>query len=102
VAEAALREVEEETGYGRFLRFQPLDFRYSFPLDKPKWGYLYAPEVEAIEEECFGAEISMEEGEPRLDPREHDDYRWLAARQAQALLYWPGNQEALRRFAGLV
>jgi dATP pyrophosphohydrolase len=100
-AQAALREVKEETGYEHFLRFLPLNFRYSFPLDKPKWGHLYAPEVEVIQEECFGAEISLEEGEPRLDPMEHVEYRWLAVRQALALLYWPENQEALRRFAGL-
>jgi dihydroneopterin triphosphate diphosphatase len=101
-AQAALREVAEETGYVRFIRFLPLDFRYSFPLDKPKWGHLYTPEVEVIQEECFGAEISLEEGEPRLDPAEHDDHRWLDQRQALALLYWPENQEALRRFADLI
>jgi hypothetical protein len=34
-----------------------------------------------------------------LDPSEHDDYRWLAVQQALALLAWPENQGALRRFA---
>jgi dATP pyrophosphohydrolase len=101
-AQAARREVTEETGYERFIRFLPLDYCYSFPLDKPKWGHLYAPEVEEVQEECFGAEIGLEEGEPRLDPTEHVEYRWLEVRQALALLYWPENQEALRRFAGLM
>jgi dATP pyrophosphohydrolase len=102
LAQAARREVEEETGYARFIRFLPLDFRYRFPVDKLKWGHLYTPKVEVIQEECFGAEISLEEGEPRLDPTEHVEYRWLEVRQALALLYWPENQEALRRFAGLI
>jgi 8-oxo-dGTP pyrophosphatase MutT (NUDIX family) len=97
--QAAQREVWEETGYQRFIRFQSLDCRYQYPLDRPKWGHLYAPEVEVIDEECFGAEVSLDQGEPVLDSSEHDEYRWLEAQQALALLTWPENQRALRRFA---
>jgi dihydroneopterin triphosphate diphosphatase len=99
--EAARREVWEETGYQRFTRFLPLEFRYSFPLDQPRWGRLYAPEVEVIDEECFGAEVGLDQGEPVLDPREHDQYRWIGVQQALTLLFWPENQEALRRFADM-
>ena len=97
--QAAHREVREETSYQEFVHFMPLDFHYSFPLDRPRWGHLYAPEVEVIHEECFGAEVSLGHGEPILDPSEHDQYRWLDVQQALALLMWPENQEALRRFA---
>lgn len=97
--QAARREVREETGYQQFIRFQALDFRYQFPLDRPTWGHLYAPEVEVLNEECFGAEVGLDQGEPVLDPSEHDEYRWLDVQQALALLTWPGNQGALRRFA---
>jgi NUDIX domain-containing protein len=93
--------VVEETGYRQFVRFAPLDFRYSFSLDRPQWGHLYAPEVEVIHEECFRAEVARDQGEPALDPREHDEYRWLDVERALALLIWPENQEALRRFADL-
>jgi len=99
LAHAARREAEEETGYRRFTRFAPLDFRYSYPLDRARWGYLYAPEVETIDEECFGAEIGLDQGEPTLDPGEHERYVWLDAQRASALLSWPENREALRRFA---
>jgi 8-oxo-dGTP pyrophosphatase MutT (NUDIX family) len=99
LAQAARREVWEETGYQRFIRFLALDFRYRFPLDRTRWGHLYAPDVEAIDEECFGAEVGLNQGEPLLDPSEHDYYRWLDVQQALALLFWPENQEALRRFA---
>jgi dATP pyrophosphohydrolase len=98
---AARREVCEETGYRSFVRFIPLDVRYSYPLDRPRWGHLYAPDVEVIHEECFGAEVSLSQGEPTLDPSEHDRYRWLDAQRALALLAWPENQAALRRFAGM-
>lgn len=99
--QAARREVAEETGYRQFVRFAPLDFRYSFSLDRPQWGHLYAPEVEVIHEECFRAEVARDQGEPALDPREHDEYRWLDVERALALLIWPENQEAQRRFADL-
>jgi 8-oxo-dGTP pyrophosphatase MutT (NUDIX family) len=98
--QAARREVLEETGYQQFVRFVPLDFHYSFPLDRSRWGHLYAPNVQVIHEECFGAEVGLGQGEPILDPGEHDEYRWLELHQALALLPWPEAQEALRRFAG--
>jgi dATP pyrophosphohydrolase len=101
LAQAARREVLEETGYERFIRFMPLDFRYSFRLDRSRWGHLYAPDVETIHEECFGAEVGLDQGEPALDPSEHDAYSWLDVRRALALLRWPENRAALRRFAGM-
>lgn len=74
-------------------------WRYRYPLDRPKWGHLYAPEVEVIDDECFSAVVSLDQGEPVLDPDEHDACRWLDVQHALALLMWPENQEALRRFA---
>jgi 8-oxo-dGTP pyrophosphatase MutT (NUDIX family) len=102
LAEAARREVREETGYQQFSQFTPLDFRYSFPLDRATWGHLYAPEVDVIHEECFGAEVSLDIGAPALDPSEHEAYQWLEVSPALALLRWPENREALRRFADLL
>jgi len=100
--QAARREVGEETGYEQFRRFQPLNHRYQYPLDRPRWGHLYAPEIEVIDEECFGAEVGFDQGEPVLDPTEHDQYRWLPLRQALALLVWPENRAALQRCAELL
>jgi 8-oxo-dGTP pyrophosphatase MutT (NUDIX family) len=102
LAKAARREVWEETRYEQFSQFLPLEFRYSFPLDRANWGHLYAPEVELIHEECFGAEVSPDVGEPALDPSEHDAYHWLEVSQALALLRWPENKEALVHFADLL
>lgn len=99
--QTAWREVREETGYQRFARFMALDLRYSYPLDRARWGHLYAPEVTTITEECFGAEITPDQGEPTLDAHEHEQYRWLSARQALDLLAWPENQDALRRFVAI-
>lgn len=79
----------DETGYRRFIRFLALDHRYSYPLDWPRWGHLYAPEVETIEQECLGAEIGLDQGEPVLEPNQHTQYPWLQVQQALALLVWP-------------
>src|SRR5262245_46006007 len=74
LAQAAHREVLEETGYQQFTSFLPLDVRYCYPVDRERWGQLYAPEVETITEECFGAEVGLDQGEPVLDASEHDQY----------------------------
>jgi 8-oxo-dGTP pyrophosphatase MutT (NUDIX family) len=99
LAEAARRKVWEETGYQQLGQFMPLNFRYRFPLDRANWAISMPPEVEVIHEECFGAEVSLDAAEPVLDQGEHDAYQWLELSQALALLRWPENQEALRRFA---
>jgi dATP pyrophosphohydrolase len=101
LAQAARREVMEETGYQQFISFLPLNYRYCYSLDRKQWGHLYASEVETITEECFGAEVGLDQGEPALDPSEHDQHRWLGAQEALALLAWPENREALRRFAAM-
>lgn len=97
--QAARREVWEETGYAEFLSFVPLNYRYTIAVDHEVWPGLYAPEVETVPEECFGAEVRPDLGEPRIDRDEHDEYRWVPLAEALALLKYPENQEALRRFA---
>ncbi len=73
-AEAAARELQEETG----LIAEPVDvdreFVYSLAQEPERW-------------------------EPRLD-WEHDDYRWLGAAEATDLLYWPEPAQVLRELAG--
>jgi len=73
-AEAAVRELREETGLDAEL----------VDLGRPY----------SIHVECFLAEAPVD-WEPRLD-WEHDDYRWCATDEAVALLYFPEPREVLR------
>ena len=76
-AEAAVRELREETG-----------------LDT-KVGPLNAPfEYEGIQVESFVADAPAG-WEPTLD-WEHDEYRWCTREEAVELLYWPEPREIVR------
>ena len=76
-ADAAVRELREETG---------LDVAVK-PLDAPF-------QYEEVHVEAFIAEAPAD-WEPTLD-WEHDDYRWLPREEAADLLYWPEPAEVLR------
>lgn len=90
---AAERELQEETGFQT--EVQSLDFTYSYPVgekDKPK----YAPDVREVVEHAFVADVSGL-GETTLS-REHDAFKWQIFSDIDMKdLYWPANQEALRR-----
>ena len=76
-AEAAVRELREETGLEAGVE----------PLDRP---FRY----EQIRVETFIVDVAPE-WEPTLD-WEHDDYRWLPRDEAAELLYWPEPAALLR------
>jgi dATP pyrophosphohydrolase len=93
LAEAAHRELLEETGFVP-CQLQQIDCSYSFSM-QDEWRALYAPGVEEIKEYVFLACVNAQE--PRLDPAEHDQWRWCRFDEALKLLTWPENKEALRR-----
>jgi 8-oxo-dGTP pyrophosphatase MutT (NUDIX family) len=76
-AEAAVRELQEETGLD--VGVEPLDapFRY-----------------EDVQVESFLADAPTG-WEPTLD-WEHDGYRWCSREEAAELLYWPEPREIVR------
>jgi 8-oxo-dGTP pyrophosphatase MutT (NUDIX family) len=92
--QAAERELFEETGFSS-LQLVNLSYTYSFPL-ADKWRNLYAEGVSEIVEHTFVADLG-ELAEPRIDTREHDEWRWCAFEEAIGLLSWPENITALRR-----
>ena len=93
VSQAARRELLEETGYVAD-RVVILDYTYSFPL-ADRWRHLYGADVEEIREHTFFAEVHGS-AEPRIDPSEHDAWRWCTFEEALSLLKWPENITALR------
>jgi ADP-ribose pyrophosphatase YjhB (NUDIX family) len=84
-AEAAGRELAEETGLASVLRAIPLELGYRRPDET--WITLHA----------FAA-AAPSGWEPALN-EEHDEYRWCAEGAALALLEYPEPREALAHVA---
>jgi 8-oxo-dGTP pyrophosphatase MutT (NUDIX family) len=110
-AEAAIREVREETGYDVRSSVIPLNLSYRYALRPElaeRWRALYGPGVDEISVVAFGAEVPAAI-DPVLDPAEHDSFAWCTYRQADALLDWPierdalpGRRQALRALADTI
>lgn len=95
-AQAAVREVLEETGCDVSGGLFPLGVRYAYALrpgQAARWEELYGPGVESVSVVSFGAELPA--GDPVLDPREHDAFAWCSYEEADALLDWPVEEDAL-------
>jgi len=92
-AEAAARELREETGLEAEL--VDLGRRYEYELEE--WEPRYTRGADRITVECFLAEAPAG-WEPRLD-WEHDDYRWCETEEATELLFWPEPREVLEELA---
>ena len=80
-AEAAVRELQEETGLDATVQ----------PLDAPFY-------YESVHVEAFIVDVPLG-WEPTLD-WEHDDYRWCDPDEADALLHWADTRHALQELLG--
>lgn len=97
--EGAIREVHEETGFSVASTLQPIDFRYELRQDEDpdqeRWEHIYGPEVRAIPEEVYVANVP-DDTDPVLSPYEHDTFRWCSFEEASGLLTWENNRHALK------
>lgn len=91
--EAAVREVLEETGIAsREKELIDLGVVNIFEI-AAQWRTRYAPGVTHNEEVCFALEVRA--SDVRLDPIEHDEYRWEGFDRAMEMFYWESNKRAL-------
>ena len=91
-AEAAVREVLEETGIiAGENELIDLSLINTFEI-APKWRVRYAPGVTHNEEVCFA--LKVDKCEVRVDPVEHDEYAWVDYEKAIEMLYWDSNKRA--------
>lgn len=88
VAAGALRELAEETGFGRdwILAFYDLDLVNQF----------HEPSVDAIVTAAVFAVRVAADAQPHLSP-EHDDARWLPLGTAYREVIWPAYRTAIER-----
>ena len=88
VASAALRELQEETGFGR----EAIEAFYDLDLV----NQFHEPSYDAIVTAAVFAVRVLADREPRLSS-EHNDSRWLPLSQAHRDVIWPGYRTALER-----
>lgn len=92
LAEAAWREVREETGFAAgTLRDWGLANIYEI---YPHWRHRYAPGVTQNTEHVFGLCLPQADT-PRLSPREHTAFVWLPYQEAADRCFSPSNAEAI-------
>jgi 8-oxo-dGTP pyrophosphatase MutT (NUDIX family) len=96
-AEAAVRELAEETGLDAAVVDLERPFEYPLAEESEAVRARFAADVVAVRVDAFLAEAPPG-WEPRLND-EHDDYRWCSADEAEALLFWPEPRELLRAAA---
>ena len=95
---AAARELFEETGFAPSLDLlQPLGYTHSFALDPALAGVNPALPARPIfcRETAFAIRVEPS-AEPRLEPREHDAFRWAPLEDALALLPFAGLRRGVR------
>jgi lipoyl(octanoyl) transferase len=95
-AEAAMREVLEETGFDVAGSIFPLGVSYAYALRRElaaHWDQLYGLGLRRVSVAAFAAELF--EGDPVLDPNEHDAFAWCSYEEAKTLLDWPIERDAL-------
>ncbi len=88
--EAACREPLEETGFK--FKSPPVDSGFEFDFTSrfgPARERIYALTVDDLPT-------------PKLDPKEHQDFQWLAPNEALKLLRFPSNIDGLKKTYQLV
>lgn len=91
-SEGAKRELFEETGYSS-VNLIKTDISYIIPMED-RWKDIYPEGTKEIPEYLFIAVIHQPDP-PKIDPIEHNDWRWCLYEEAMNLLTWEDNKKAL-------
>jgi len=92
LSEAAKRELYEETGYSS-VNLIKTDISYIIPMED-RWKEIYPEGTKEIPEYLFIAVIYHPDP-PKIDPIEHNDWKWCSYDEAINLLTWEDNKRAL-------
>ncbi len=93
IKDAALREVQEETGISQPIRLYSLNYMFTFPNEEP-YKKLYDEDITEIKEFTFGFETDTEV--IKLS-KEHAAYQWMSPEKAMSRFKFAENKEALKR-----
>ena len=92
LSEGAKRELYEETGYC-LSNLIKTDISYIIPMED-RWIDIYPEGTKEIPEYLFIAKIDVS-GPPKIDPIEHNDWKWCSYEEAMELLSLEDNKRAL-------
>ena len=92
LCEGAKRELYEETGYSP-LNLIKTDISYTIPMED-RWKNIYPEGTKEIPEYLFIAKIDKSDP-PKIDPLEHNDWKWCTYEDAMNLLSLKDNKRAL-------
>ncbi|RYZ70857.1 MAG: NUDIX domain-containing protein [Proteobacteria bacterium] len=84
--QGALREAWEETGFDPFEAMQVLGHRFEY---ESRWG--------KVEEEAFYFFAVPGLPEPKLDVREHTDFRWTKLTEVESFIRHESQLEVIRK-----
>ena len=93
LSEGAIRELYEETAY-RPLNLIKTDISYIIPMED-RWIDIYPEGTKEIPEYLFIAQIDGSDP-PKIDPIEHNDWKWCSYGEAMELLSLEDNKKALK------
>jgi len=96
---AATRELFEETGFN-FVKLIKTDISYIIPMED-RWKDIYPKDTYQIPEYLFVA-IVYQLDSPKIDPIEHDDWKWCSYEVAMNLLSLEDNKKALEHVQKLL
>ena len=92
LSEAAKRELYEETNY-KPSNLIKTDISYIIPMED-RWIDIYPVGTKEIPEYLFIAKLD-ESSPPKIDPIEHNDWKWCSYEEAMELLSLEDNKRAL-------
>jgi len=92
LSETAKRELYEETAYSP-LNLIKTDISYIIPMED-RWIDIYPEGTKEIPEYLFIAKIDGS-SPPKIDPIEHNDWKWCSYEEAKELLSLEDNKRAL-------
>ncbi len=102
LTESARRELYEETGFNS-VNLIKTDISYIIPMED-RWLKIYPKGTKTIPEYLFIAMIHQQDP-PKIDPIEHNDWKWCSYEDAMNLLSLKDNKRALehvQKFLNLI
>lgn len=89
---AARREVREETGL-KVLKVKKFKEKGIYLYDKKLWD---RPDKIGQTYHLFAIRVEKGDGKLKLDPMEHNGYKWVSFSEAQKMLTWPNQKKCMK------